>query len=853
MKFRHKILLFYIFFSNLLFSQKFTGVVIDEKTDEKLVFVNIIYNSNNQGTTSDLNGYFTIENKTKIEFLKFSCLGYNTIIIPKEDIINKNFITVKMTEDKMVLAEVEILPGINPAHRIIDLVIENSSKNNPENIKTFTYTSYNKMYFTVDIAKITKKEIKDTTKNNNEIEISDTTENIDTIKQPQITKVDLEEKKDSIESSSDTTKKRQNQRAINFFNSQHIFLSESITERKYKYPKNNKETIVAQRMSGMKNPAFLLLASQFQSMSFYSDYIEIMNKKYLSPVSKNSTRQYLFILEDTIFNEKNDTIFVISYRPMRSKNFDGLKGVIHVNTNAYAIQNVTAKPYEKHPFFDVNIQQKFEFINDTLWFPVQLNTDLILNILQLGIDSTYMPVVGIGKTYISDIQFDTILSRRNFNQIEIEVKNDASKKSEDFWNKYRVEPLNDKDLKTYRVIDSIGKEAHLDQFMDVMEIMISGAIPIKFININLNSIYWYDDYQGHRLGLGLSTNKRLSRYFSINGYFAYSFRDKAWKYGGGAKFYPFPFNNSNLEFEFNYYKDLFICDNFNFYSANKLALTNSIIGMFQNEMDSVTVFSTAVSFTSLKYLNTNIKYSYIDKNIINKKRYDYIGDIFETFKTHELGLYFRYAYKEKFMETPNGNRLSLGTKYPIIHFNIISGILPQYKNYDYIKLETAISKTFTIRNFGETSIFATGSYLIGDAPYSNLYMITGVNSWLNFNNVFNTMGVNEFVTDRYTSIFLYHNFKSLLFKTKKFTPEIVLVSAAGWGDARLAQNNENKDYAKLMDKGYFESGIQLNYLLNYKKFIGFGAAVYYRYGPYRFVNKEIKNWAFKLNLSIGFQ
>jgi hypothetical protein len=836
-------------------AQKFVGVITDVQTGEKLAFVNIIFNSKNQGTTTDFDGNFVIEDKTKIEFLRCSYLGYLTLEISKEDIAKSNNIKIKLTPDKLLLQEIDVLPGENPAHRIIELVIKNSEKNNPENIKTFTYTSYNKMYFTVDVAKLWNIENQNAGSIKNDFELIfndvDTQKQTTTQQDSLIQILDLEA--DILETKTDTIKEKRRQRTINFFNSQHLFLTESVTERRYKAPKNNKETIVAQRMSGLKNPAFLLLASQFQSMSFYSDYIGLLNKKFLSPVSKGSPRQYFFNIEDTLYNEKGDTIFSISYRPLRGKNFDGLKGVLHINSNGYAIQSIIARPYEKHPLFDVYIQQKFEFLNDSLWFPVQLNTDLILNALQIGFDSINSPIIGIGKSYIYDVMFDTTFRRKDFNQIEVEVKHDASKKTEEFWNLYRNEPLSEKDLKTYRVIDSLGKEFNLDGIMDGLEILISGAIPIGFVNIDLNSIYWYDDYQGHCLGLGISTNRRLSRFFSLRGYFSYGFGDKAWKYGGGFSITPMPSYKSNLEFSFDYHKNLQLSDNFNFYSANKLALTNTFIAMFLSEMDSVTIYSGATAFTIFKYLNTKIRYSYIDKNIIHDNRYEYTKNIIDRFTTHEVGLHLRYAYKERFMETPKGNRLSLGTKYPILHLNIITGYLPKHTDYDYIKIETAVSKTFTIRNFGETSIFFFFSYLLSDTPYSNLYMITGTNSWLNFNNVFNTMGTNEFITDRYASVFLYHFFKILLFKIKKFAPEIVVMTAAAWGDARLAQNPSDPsnpdNLAKIMNKGYFESGLQINYILTYKKFIGLGTAIYYRYGPEHYNDKEIKNWGFKLTVT----
>ena len=61
---------------------------------------------------------------------------------------------------------------------------------------------------------------------------------------------------------------------------QHLFLLESISERKFLYPDKNNEKILASRTSGFNTPSFTLLATQLQSFSFYEDFLLIENSKY---------------------------------------------------------------------------------------------------------------------------------------------------------------------------------------------------------------------------------------------------------------------------------------------------------------------------------------------------------------------------------------------------------------------------------------------------------------------------------------------------------------------------------------------------------------------------------------------
>ena len=790
---------------------KFAGRIIDAKNNEPLAFVNIIYNSKNLGTTTDLDGYFTIESYEKIEYLQISYLGYIGKTVLKSEFQGKKYVEISLESNALQLSEVTILPGENPAHRIINEVVDNADKNNPEKMRSFSYVSYNKMYFTIDFES-------------------------------------LPEEQDSLANDSVALKDTANGEKWSmreFFEAQHLFITESVTERRFKYPDNNKEEILAHRMSGLQNPGFTLLTTQFQSFSFYKEYISIMDKKYLNPISPGSTKKYFFQIEDTMFNEGADTIFIISYRPLKGKNFDGLQGVLHINSNGYAIQNVSAKPFEPQGTFDINIQQKYEFIENTQWFPVQLNTDLVMNMIQTSEDSVSMPLVGIGKSYLSDISLNPDYKRKDFNQIDVVVNDDANKKTEEFWNFYRKDSLTAKDVETYRVIDSIGKAENLDRTMELLEVITSGYIPWKFLNFDPSSIVWYNKHEGYRLGLGVSTNYKFIPWLSIGGFFGYGLKDKAWKYGGNLEFFLNKASNTRLKI--GYKQDLEFSDDYSFNKDVSIFSQQSILDLFLSEMDSVTKYYATFKFSSLRYLSTDFRFEYCEKNIINPFRYDFIKPITKHYFNTEVGVYFRYAYKEKFLQTPRGNRISMGTDYPVFYFNVIKGLSLFESSNEYWKYESQIYKKFTIRNLGDTHITITGGLITGEIPYSGLYYAAGSYSWLNIDNTFNAMRINEFISNRFACVFFRHDFGSLLLKTKKWSPRFVITSSAGWGDNNLIGAGVNENFAKSMNKGYYEAGIQINNILKLD-FQGYGLGVYYRYGPYS-LPKEINNWAFKFNVT----
>ena len=105
-----------------------TGCVVDAVSNEKLPFVNIVKKGQTQGVISDMNGNFKIENNLDSLELTFSYVGYSSV--SRKFKADTTFYIIKMHPQKIELAEVSIYPGENPAHRIINKVIENKNINN---------------------------------------------------------------------------------------------------------------------------------------------------------------------------------------------------------------------------------------------------------------------------------------------------------------------------------------------------------------------------------------------------------------------------------------------------------------------------------------------------------------------------------------------------------------------------------------------------------------------------------------------------------------------------------------------------------------------------------------------------
>jgi hypothetical protein len=626
---------------------------------------------------------------------------------------------------------------------------------------------------------------------------------------------------------------------------------ESVSERKYKLPDKSYEKVIASRVSGLKNPTFSLLASQFQSFSFYNPTIDVIGEKYLNPITTNSINKYLFLIEDTTFNGA-DTVFIISYRPRKGKNFSGLMGLLYINTDGFALQNVIAEPAVQDESITIKIQQQYKKI-DGAWFPVQLNTNMIMNNAELN----NYKMMGIGQTFLKNIQINPELANKEFSYIEQEIDKDATKKDEAFWNKYRGDTLSSKEQNTYQFVDSLGKVHHFDQKMKGLEALLTGKLKWGLFDLDINRFIGYNDYEGFRLGGGLHTNKHFSEWFSIGGYGAYGFKDKEWKYGGDVNFL---FNKRNdVSLNLSAIKDVAEpgVNQFFDYRIPTLSTAGNRV-LYLSRMNNIDKLEARLKFRTLRYLkvylyanqeNVEVTNNYYFKKLVGNN--EFLQDQYYTF--NEVGAQFRYAFKEKVIESFS-MQIPKPSKYPVIYAKIGQGIRSFNGEYKYTKYAMRAEKRFYIKNLGSPKFSVEAGLTEGKVPQHKLNSSLGTNDQGDFllvstENAFETMLPYEFFSSEYVHFHFRHSFGSLLFKAGKFEPELVITSSAGFGALSYAGLHDGESFST-MEKGFYESGLLINRILKLN-FTTFGVGAFYRYGPYE-LPKSSDNLTVKMSLGFAF-
>lgn len=788
-----------LFFSNGFSQNVVHGFVKDVSNNQPLVFAHVLVNGGPYGTTTDLNGYFELKSSAPITTVKVKYIGYETKVFSVD--ASRDTLMLKLQRSSTEIGEVTVLPGENPAERIMKNVVKNRKENDPGNLPFFSYKAYEKTIFTLsEDTAITNKRSKEDT---------------------MVVAV------------------------RNLMDEQHIMISENVYERKFRNGKYT-DNVQATRFSGMKNPQFAMLASQMQSFSFYKDYFSLGQQAFLGPVSPNSWNQYFFTIEDTLQIEQ-DTVIILSYQPKKGKKFDALKGVLHINMTDFALINATATVVDNQGV-EIVIQHKYEKLNDATWFPTQLNTDFKM----LGLNLGGFNIQGIGRTYNKEVNLEEKVRAIDISTNTLELESNAHKKDAAFWSAERETPLSEKELRTYQVIDSIGKEMKLEQRIKLLIAAGTGRFPIGPVELDLDKIIDYNEYEGFRLGVGLHTAPDLIKWANVGAFVAYGFKDKEIKYGGDVEFTLH--KNLGLQLRGAYYHDVREIGAQEFLVSDNQSLNQMYADLVIERMDLIDGWNAGVRINPLRGWHFEAQFRH--QNAISKHGYRFnpenTTDSLTRAQYAEVRVGFRFAPFERKMRL--GAREIIQDKGAVILWATgtkgLSGILGS--DYDYWKVDLKLEGKFRIRKLGMEYWQLTAGWISAPTPYLKMY--TPKSNYdddvsLFSPNSFETIRPNEFLNELLIGVHHRHNFGSIKTGIKWIRPEFNWANSFGIGwlkQPELHTGLEIKD----MSMGYYETGLVIHDLIKVN-LLGIGAGVFYRYGPYAFTN-QIDNLAFKLGMKIGF-
>lgn len=784
------ILFLFLFFSILNISAQTSRKLklVDEVTGNVIPFANILFNNEeHKGVSSDIDGVFFVP--PNVKSITISYIGYETKVLNTTSIITK---TISLKQKTSALDEV-VIDGENPAHRIIRNAVANRALNNPENLESFTYKSYDKIIVDVDDSKPMNDSLKETQ---------------------------------------------------TFLKDSYFFITETIAKHKYLKPRFSEDSVIATRTSGLKDPNFAILANAFQPFSFYNEHIELFETPYLNPISKGSTKKYKFRLKEEYLKGK-DTVFVISFEPKANRNFEGLKGLLYINSNKYAVESVDASTFNSGKI-DFTIQQKYKFINNQHWFPEQLNFVIILG---QGFGSFKY----VGKSYLSEITPNETLKKKDFPFVSLTLPKNVEGRDSKYWDDYRREALDKRELRTYTLIDSIGDDIQLDKFLSIPQKLFEGKFPLKYIDIDLLNIVRFNKYEGTRLGAGFYTNDDILKNVSFGAFAGYGFKDHTWKYGGELEI-DVP-GKKDISFNLKYENSIREVGTYSGNKVNNPFVSRNIIA---SQMDDIESYSVRTDMKLLRNINWFLGFNTAEINPLYNYQFIKNNNSVTGYNNSEVTIGIGYHVNEKLINS-FGATTRLANDAPVFNLIYSRGLEGTFEsNFSYNKLRFTLDHSFMTKSVGKTTYQLDLGYIDTALPYGLLFTGEGtLDRQIPFvvKNYFQTVTPYEFLSDRYAHLFITHNFGRLFNNKGSFQPDVLLYNNFGIGDLNHSEYHQNIEF-KTKNHLFLETGLELHNLIKVPfqnlGYLGMGLGAFYRYG-YHNLEKSSDNFAIKYSFGFSFK
>jgi hypothetical protein len=593
---------------------------------------------------------------------------------------------------------------------------------------------------------------------------------------------------------------------------------------------------------------------------YFSDFVQILEASYTNPISKGALSIYDFRLEGRTVQE-NDTLFVISFKPQKNAHFKSLTGTVWISSDDFAIKKIEVEPFDKALGFAFNLTQVYEKQSNNTYFLTDMFMRMRFPNVWVGVDNGGKGVnpLMLMEKRISDIDYETRLRNRDFGLVDIDEDLADHATQEKILETYRPTVLTNREANTIALVDSLAAPYNIDRKLESVKILITGKIPVSFVNFDLTQIIHFNSVETVRLGLGVYTNDRLSKVVNFGGFFGYGFKDKTMKWGGELGFNIM--RSREFKVTLQYYSNLVESGRTVFFDRNYTLFSGEFYRtwLFKHFYRSNALDVTAQSkltrwltgYVSSYYSANKTVFDYsFQQPFANETPVPYAFDDFY------LKVGARFAFRESFWGADKFYFHSV-SPYPVLILQYtrgFKGVVNSDFNYNRIDLKMMYRKNWKILGFTHFTLFA--GFIDRALPAPLLFNQRAGYYPIGFYGAdqFGAMRADEFLSDKYATLFIRHNFGRMT-QNKKFSPRIIFCQGIGFGGLRSPSSHIGIDF-KTMEKGYFESGLMINDLLVIKGLLSFGVGAFVRYGAYYLPKpqyKTIDNFAFKVSFRVPFE
>lgn len=719
---------FFFLFSTSLWAQyTISGKVTDAETGDPIAFANVILKGTTIGITSDFEGNYLIQSRVLSDSLVVSYLGYigqsKALLNQPEQVLN-----FQLWPSAFELEAFVFEAGENPAFEIIRKASERRKDFDKRSLIAYETKNYTKI----------------------EIDIDNLSE-------------DFRQRKSVVKVTSvlDSIKLLTNDEGEKILP---VFFSETISKFYYRNnPELRKEVIEKSKVTGVGitdgSTTSQITGSVFQEYNFYKNWLSIMNKDFISPISDGWKSFYDYDLMDSVLVGQ-DTCYKLQVYPRREQDL-AFTGTIWIKKDDYSLKQVdlTIPKAANLNFVDrIKIQQ--ELAPSSAGPLIPSKTRVLIKISQVTDKTAGL----LAKFYTAtDSVIVNVPKETNFFNQAVELKPDFGMVEEDFWENNRPDPLSTEELAVLQMVDTLKKIPIIKFYSEGLKFFATGYKPIGKVDIGpWPGFFNYNNVESVRLGMGLRTNYKFSKKWELKGYLAYGFGDEEWKYSGSVTRILDRSRWSTVQA----------------YSNKEIDQVGLEIASLQGN----SIFLAASRFGTLRspYFSTNHGLNvqreffkgFLVKAGVNVGQFDPLYDFYylekdtreyrSNFETTEIRAGIRYGRDEIIIINDN-ERASLGSiKWPIFEVNYASGMNWLGGDLEYQKISLYVYQRINMGLLGVGRYELDAGKIFGEVPYPILKNHLGNETIFYTTAAFNTMNFTEFTSDQYFSIRYRQSFEGFL-------------------------------------------------------------------------------------------
>lgn len=500
-----------------------SGTVVDAQTGETLPFVQIYFlqpggRPSTVGTTSDMDGKFSIANAEGLTRVVFQMMSYKSDTLLLTPGRTKRSMVVKMAPDAIMLSDIVIKPvnkhkGYrrkgNPAVELLKNVIAHKDSGNVKELDFYTATSYSRMTLALN--------------------------NFHPNFQKSFWKSFA-----FAEKYIDTT---------GTYDALTVSLREHLTSEYYqRRPHREHKVIDKKRIFGLED----LMDSQafraninaiFQDVDIYDDNMSLLFNRFVSPLSSSlAVSYYQYYIQDTLLLE-GDSVIDLAFVPVNSESYSFTGHLYILNDGSYKLKRYAMNiPAEINMNFvsGYTIEHNYVRLPSGHWAPDRTTT-----LAQFYLVKNKQTLLARQTRIYTQWDFQTPISREVFSAVRADYEEQALSDSAAIrlgaraWDTLRPEPLTFYETSVYDLVHEVTgtpKFASLVAFANAVTsefVALERARRLDDAKWMMGPIYNFVSWnalEGVRLRLGFTTTAKLHPQFYFRGYAAYGCADHRPKY-----------------------------------------------------------------------------------------------------------------------------------------------------------------------------------------------------------------------------------------------------------------------------------------------------------------------------------